>query len=109
MDPLQNQELEKSSQVFQQDSAGEEAVLMKLELLERIDLFDCLPPETKINLARESRDVVLREGDVLIKEGSIDEQYLHIILRGQVQICKGPNYQKHITKLKAGEYLGRFH
>ncbi len=102
----QNQQHEGSSQVFQQDSAGEDAMLMKLELFERIDLFDCLSPEAKENLARESRDVVLREGDVLIKEGSIDGQYLHILLRGKVRICKGPNYQKFITDLKAGEYLG---
>jgi signal transduction histidine kinase len=101
-----NQQNEKPSQVFQQDSAGEDAMLMKLNLLERIDLFDCLPPEAKENLARESRDVVLREGDVLIKEGSVDEQYLHILLRGKVRICKGPNYQKSIADLKAGEYLG---
>jgi signal transduction histidine kinase len=103
---VQNQHHEVSSQVSPQDSAGEDAMLMKLNLLERIDLFDCLPPEAKENLARESRDVVLREGDVLIKEGSVDEQYLHILLRGEVRICKGPNYQKLIADLKAGEYLG---
>ena len=102
----QNQQHKGSSQVFQQDSAGEDAMLMKLELLERVDLFDCLPPEAKKNLARESRDVVLREGDVLIKEGSIEKQYLHILLRGKVRICKGPNYKKVIADLKAGEYLG---
>ncbi len=102
----QGQEQERSSQVVQQGSVGEDAMLMKLELLEKIDLFDCLPMEAKENLARESKDVILREGDVLIKEGSIDEQYLHILLRGKVRICKGPNYQKFITDLKAGEYLG---
>ncbi len=95
-----------SSQGFKLDSASEDAMLMKLELLEKIDLFECLPQDAKEKLARESRDVVLREGDVLIKEGSMDEQYLHILLRGKVRICKGPNYQKVITDLKSGEYLG---
>ena len=102
----QDHQHERSDQLFQQDSVSEDAMLMKLELLERVDLFDCLPLEAKENLARESKDIVLREGDVLIKEGSVDDQYLHILLRGKVRICKGPNYQKLITDLKAGEYIG---
>jgi len=106
MGPLQNQEHEESSQVSQQNPADRNEILMKLELLKKIDLFDCFPLETLESLAQDSRTVALKKDDVLIQEGSTDEQYLHIIISGKVQICKGPNYQKFVTVLNSGEYLG---
>ena len=52
MGPLQNQEHEESSQVSQQNPAGRNEILMKLELLKKIDLFDCFPLETLESLAQ---------------------------------------------------------
>ncbi len=95
-----------SGQLSQTNITDDNAITRKLELLKQIDLFDCLPLEAKVNLAKESRDVVLKARDVLIKEGARDEQYLHILLRGKVRISKGPNYQKVITDLNPGEYFG---
>jgi signal transduction histidine kinase len=97
-----------TSRIVQKGLQGDNMMLRKLELLEKIDLLNCLPPETKESLAMESRDLALKKGDVLIKECSIDEQYLHIILRGKVRVCKGLHNQKFIADLKAGEYLGEF-
>ena len=77
-------------------------LMLKLELLKSIDLFCPLSPSTIKFIVKNSRDIYLKEGDVLFEEGE-PEKIMYVILSGQIMICKGG---KKITTLGQGEYLG---
>ena len=50
-------------------SSDAKLLMLKLELLKRIDLFNPLSPSTIKFIVKNSRDIYLKEGDVLIEEG----------------------------------------
>ena len=83
-------------------SSDAKLLMLKLELLKRIDLFNPLSPSTIKFIVKNSRDIYLKEGDVLIEEGE-PGKIMYIILSGQIMIYKGG---KKITTLGQGEYLG---
>jgi len=83
-------------------SSDAKLLMLKLELLKRIDLFSPLSPSTTKLIVNNSQDIYLKEGDVLFEEGE-PGKIMYVILSGQVMIFKGG---KKITTLGQGEYLG---
>ncbi len=79
--------------------------ILKMELLKKISIFNCLSQEAVQNILKESKDIFLEDGEVLFREGS-DNCNLYIIFSGSILIAKGPNYTKHVTVLSEGECLG---
>ncbi len=83
-------------------SSDAKLLMLKLELLRRIDLFSPLSLATMKLIVNSSRDIYLKEGDVLFEEGEMGK-IMYVILSGQIMIFKGG---KKITTLGQGEYLG---
>ena len=79
--------------------------VLRMELLKKIDIFNCLSKEVLRKIVEDSRDIYLDDGEVLFTEGSNDHN-LYIILSGSILIAKGPNYSKQVTILNEGECLG---
>ena len=79
--------------------------VLRMELLKKIDIFNCLSKEVLQKIVEDSRDIYLDDGEVLFTEGSNDHN-LYIILSGSILIAKGPNYSKQVTILNEGECLG---
>lgn len=79
--------------------------ILKMELLKKINIFNCLSEDALQNIVAESRDIFLNDEEILFSEGS-DNSNLYIILSGRILIAKGPNYSKQVTILSEGEYLG---
>ena len=69
-------------------SSDAKLLMLKLELLKRIDLFNPLSPSTIKFIVKNSRDIYLKEGDVLIEEGE-PGKIMYVILSGQIMIYKG--------------------
>jgi len=82
-----------------------ELAIMKLELLKKISFFKCLSHEVMLNVMAESKDIILKDQEILFAEGS-DNCNLYVILSGKILIAKGPNYTKYVTILSEGECLG---
>jgi len=88
-------------------SSDKELLLLKLELLKKIDLFKHLPEASLKSLAEKSANVLLEKDKVLFNEGDQeDNTKIYIILFGQLLIYKGTNFRKSIAILDAGEYTG---
>ncbi len=83
-------------------SSDAKLLMLKLELLKKIDLFSPLSPSTIKMIVENSRDVYLKDGDILLEEGEPGKT-MYVILSGQIMIFKGG---KKITILGQGEYLG---
>lgn len=76
--------------------------ILKIELLKKIDLFRLLPLDTLEVILKRSRDVVLKEDEILFQEG-IAANMMYVILSGKMLIY---NKRKRITVLEQGEYFG---
>ena len=91
-----------SDQKESPSSVSPEVLLLKTELLKKIDLFKSLPAHNLRRLVEKSRNILLEKGEVLFEEGSL-ERIMYIILSGQISIYKGI---KNIAVLDQGEYFG---
>ena len=94
--------MDKSELEISLPNSDAKLLMLKLELLKRIDLFSPLSSSTIKLIVNNSRDVYLKEGDVLFEEGGMGK-IIYVILSGQIMIFKGG---KKITTLGQGEYLG---
>ncbi len=83
-------------------SVNPEILLLKSEVLKKIDLFKSLPDHSLQQLVEKSRDLFLKKDEVLFEGGSLEKK-MYIILSGQILIYKG---RKNITVLEQGEYFG---
>ncbi len=87
--------------------SDKELLLLKLELLKKIDLFKSLPDPTLKALAEESATVLLEKNDILFNEGDQEDNIkIYILLSGQLLIYKGADFKKRIVVLNPGEYTG---
>jgi len=82
-----------------------ELSILKTELLKKMSIFSCLADDVLRNVIVESKDIFLKDQEVLFAEGS-DNCNLYVILSGNIRIAKGPNYSKQVTILSEGECLG---
>jgi len=82
-----------------------ELSILKMELLKKMSIFSCLADDVLRNVIVESKDIFLKDQEVLFAEGS-DNCNLYVILSGNIRIAKGPNYSKQVTILSEGECLG---
>ena len=94
--------LEKTCLEDHSPESDSKLLMLKTELLKRIDLFNPLPSDTIQEIVKHSRDIYLKEDDILFDEG-ISENIMYIIMSGRILITKGG---KRITVLGQGEYLG---
>jgi len=80
-----------------------ELQLLKLELMNKSELFNCLEQETLIQIIQESPVWYLEMDKVLFEEGGEEQNSMYIILTGQVMVYKS---KKIISYLGAGDYVG---
>ena len=87
--------------------SAKELLLLKLELLKKIDLFKALPEKTLKLLAEYSNDIVLEKEDLLFSEGDQTKNIkIYTILSGELLIYRGTQVRKQIAVLGAGQYVG---
>jgi len=86
---------------------SKEQLLLKLELLKKVDFFRPLPDSTLKLIAKQSRNIFLEKGQFLIKEGEHEDNIkFFIILSGVIQIFKGLKIKKLVSLLGPGECVG---
>ncbi len=76
--------------------------ILKIELLKKIDLFSLLPFSTIEVILQKSKDVVLKDEEILFKEGKVENR-MYVILSGKMLIF---SKRKKIAVLGQGEYFG---
>jgi len=86
---------------------SKEQLLLKLELLKKVDFFRPLPDSTLKLIAKQSRNIFLEKDQFLIKEGEHEDNIkFFIILSGVIQIFKGLKIKKLVALLGPGECVG---
>ena len=88
----------------QQESTpkSQQVLLLKLELLKKIDLFKHLSEQNLQQVVEKSPDIILKKNELLFEEGAL-ERKMYVILAGEILIHKKI---KNIAVLKQGEYFG---
>lgn len=77
-------------------------ILLKIELLRKVDLFRYLPRSLLLDFAEHSRDIMLQNNEILFEEGSVGSK-MYVILSGKILIFKGA---KNVATLNQGDYFG---
>ena len=77
-------------------------LLLKVELLRKVDLFRYLPHSLLLDFAEHSRDIMLQNNEILFEEGNVGSK-MYVILSGKILIFKGA---KNVATLKQGDYFG---
>lgn len=74
----------------------------KVSALKKVDFLSILHESTLERLAHESKEILLKENEVLFSEGDPGNT-MYIILRGEILITRG---QDKLTVLSSGGYFG---
>ena len=77
-------------------------ILLKIELLRKVDLFRYLPRSLLLDFAEHSRDIMLQNNEILFEEGNVGSK-MYVILSGKILIFKGA---KNVATLNQGDYFG---
>lgn len=75
-------------------------------VLEKISFFKILPHDLIVQLSQCLKTRTYCDGEVIIKEGVIDECNFYIIVDGEVKMTKNTSPDSAVTILKSGNYFG---